>query len=191
MEQNKTLKIGILGCSGLGKSAIATSLSEALNIPFLSSKDITRPILKKFDYRYSENDFVENFLSKKDIEFELVDQRLEEERILSGGFITDRTTLECFCYAFLSLGSYSEDEFSLLEMICKSNMENYTHLFHLPINAGWLEENGIRTLNVHLQRQIDILIQGVINEWELNVVNIDAEVAKAGKVSEFIQDYVR
>lgn len=191
MGQNKTLKIGILGCSGLGKSAIGATLSESLNIPFLSSKDITRPILKKFDYRYSENDYVEYFLSRKEIEFELVDKRLEEERILSGGFVTDRTTLECFCYAFLSLGSYSEDEFSLLEMICRSNMENYTHLFRLPINAGWLEENGVRTLNVHLQRQIDILIQGVINEWGLNVVNIEEEIAKTGKVAEFIQDYVR
>ena len=82
MGQNKTLKIGILGCSGLGKSAIGTSLSESLNIPFLSSKDITRPILKKFDYRYSENDYVEYFLSRKEIEFELV--RADENSTASG-----------------------------------------------------------------------------------------------------------
>lgn len=187
---DKTLKIGILGCSGLGKSSIATSLSEALNIPYLSSKDITRPILRNFGYKYSENDYVEHFLSRKEIEFELVDKRLEEERILSSGFVTDRTTLECFCYAFLSLQSYSDDEFSLLEMICKSNMENYTHLFRLPINAGWLEENGIRTMNIHLQRQIDILIQGVSKEWGLKVIDIDTEVAKAGKVPEYICDFI-
>lgn len=188
---NKTLKIGIVGCSGLGKSAIATSVSESLNIPYLSSKDITRPILRNFGYKYSENEYVESFLSKKDIEFELVDKRLEEERILSGGFVTDRTTLECFCYAFLSLPSYTEDEFSLLEMICKSNTENYTHLFRLPINAGWLEENGVRTMNVHLQRQIDILIQGVINEWGLNVIDVDTAIVKAGKAPEFICDFLK
>ena len=179
MGQNKTLKIGILGCSGLGKSAIGTSLSESLNIPFLSSKDITRPILKKFDYRYSENDYVEYFLSRKEIEFELVDKRLEEERTLSGGFVTDRTTLECFCYAFLSLGSYSEDEFSLLEMICRSNMENYTHLFRLPINAGWLEENGVR-INKFLSEAGYCSRRGADRLIEQGRITVDGKVLSVG-----------
>ena len=184
--ENKTFKIGILGCAGLGKSTIANIVSKELNIPYLNSKDITRPILKKFDYNYSENHFVESFLSKKEIEFELVDKRLEEEHILSGGFVTDRTTLECFCYAFLSLNTYTEEEFTMLEDICRSNMVNYTHLFRLPINSGWLEENGVRTMNIHLQRQIDLLVKGVIREWGLSVIDIPCEVAKAGDASKYI-----
>lgn len=179
-------KIGIIGCSGLGKSSIAGTVSERLGIPFLNSKDITRPILKQFEYKYSEDCFVESFLSERDLEFELVDRRIEAEAKLRDGFVTDRTTLECFCYAFLSLHTYSEDEFSLLEMICKSNMEQYTHLFRIPINAGWLEENGIRTMNVHLQRQIDILIKGIIEEWEIPVFNVPFEVAKVGNSADYI-----
>ena len=184
------VKIGIIGCSGLGKSSIASAVSKKLEIPFLNSKDITRPILRKFDYRYSEGHFVESFLSRKDIEFELVDKRIEEENLLSGGFVTDRTTLECFCYSFLSLDSYSEDEFSMLEMICKSNMTRYTHLFKLPINAGWLEENGIRTMNVHFQRQIDIMIKGVIQEWKTPVVEIPFEIAKGNHAADFIVESI-
>lgn len=184
--QGKALKIGILGCAGLGKSTIANSVSKELDIPYLNSKDITRPILKKFDYRYSENYFVESFLSNKEIEFELVDKRLEEEHILSGGFVTDRTTLECFCYAFLSLGTYTEEEFTMLEEICRSNMANYTHLFRLPINSGWLEENGVRTMNIHLQRQIDLLIKGVIQEWNLPVIDIPCDIARSGNAPKYI-----
>ena len=72
-------KIGIIGCSGLGKSSIAGTVSERLGIPFLNSKDITRPILKQFEYKYSEDCFVESFLSERDLEFELVDRRIEAE----------------------------------------------------------------------------------------------------------------
>lgn len=187
MSDSPKPKIGLIGCSGLGKSSISSTLSEKLKIPFLNSKDITRPLLKFFDYRYSEDCFVENFLSEKDIEFELVDRRIAaEEKLQNSGFVTDRTTLECFCYAFLNLQTYSEEEFSLLEMICKTNMANYTHLFRIPINAGWLEENGIRTMNCHLQREIDILIKGVIDEWSAPVQTIPIEVAKDGKVVEYI-----
>lgn len=180
-------KIGLIGCSGLGKSFISFELSKKLGIPFLSSKEITRPILKKFDFRYGDDGFVENFLSEKDIEFELVDSRIESEnRFKKEGFVTDRTTLECFCYAFLSLQTYTEDEFSLLEMICKTNMTNYTHLFKIPINAGWLEENGVRTLNAHLQRHIDILIQSVIEEWDVSVQTVPLEIARSNQVVDFI-----
>lgn len=184
------LKIGFIGCSGLGKSNIAKNLSENLELPFLNSKDITRPILKRFEYQYSENHFVEKFLSRKDIEFELVDKRIEEETLLTGGFVTDRTTLECFCYAFLSLNSYTIDEFSMLEMMCKSNMENYTHLFYFPIDAGWLEENGVRTMNIHFQRQIDLMIKGIIGQWGIQANEIPFQVAKEGKVAEYIKEAI-
>ncbi len=192
MPRDASLRIGIIGCSGLGKSSVARALSEKLDIPCLSSKEITRPLLKRFGYQYSEDCFVESFLSEKEIEFELVDRRMETEtRLRDGGFVTDRTTLECFCYAFLSLHTYSEDEFSLLEMICRTNMQNYTHLFQIPINSGWLEENGIRTMNAHLQRHIDILLRGMIGEWRLNVVAVPFDTALAGKSADFIAQAIR
>ena len=112
-------RIGLIGCAGLGKSTLALKISNELCIPFLNSKGITRPVLQQYGYEYSESSFVEKFLSKKEIEFEIVSRRLQEESLLMGGFVTDRTTLECFCYAFLGLSTYSEDDFKLLERTCK------------------------------------------------------------------------
>ena len=40
------MKIGLIGCAGCGKGFVANILSKKLNLPYLSSKDITRPILK-------------------------------------------------------------------------------------------------------------------------------------------------
>ena len=47
-------RIGLIGCAGLGKSMIADAVSRRLGVPFLRSKDITRPILEECGYEYSE-----------------------------------------------------------------------------------------------------------------------------------------
>lgn len=185
------MKIGLLGCAGCGKGYAAQRLSKELNIPYLKSKDITRPILEKYDYKYDENNFVEKFLSKKDIEFQIVDQRIFEEDLLSCGFVTDRTTVECFCYAFLNLCSYSEEEFGLLENLCKKSIKKYDYLFYFPKEGSWLENNGIRTTNGNLQWKIDMLIRGVIQDWDLNAIEIPVEIMKEGEMVDFILKMIK
>ena len=180
------MKIGLIGCAGCGKGYTAQQLSKKLNLPYLCSKDITRPILQKYEYKYDENNYVEKFLSKKDIEFQIVDQRIFEEDLLSCGFVSDRTTLECFCYSFLNICSYSEDEFSLLENLCKSSVEKYDYLFYFPRDGSWLENNGIRTTNGILQWKIDILIRGIIDDWNLNVIEIPVEIMEKREMTNFI-----
>ena len=76
----RILKIGLIGCAGLGKSTAAARLSEELGLPFLRSKDITRPMLKKYGYAPGVN--VEGFLGRREIESEIVRLRLEEEGLL-------------------------------------------------------------------------------------------------------------
>ena len=182
----KPLKIGLIGCSGMGKSTVASELSKDLNLTFLASKGITRPILERDGYLYSEKNFVEKFLSEKNREFEVVDQRINEEAFLAGGFITDRTTLECFAYTFLSLCSYSVDELMLLEKLCKENMSKYTHLFYFPLKGGWIDDNGIRTTNYFLQRQIDIIIRGLVEDWGIKVIQVPVETMKEQDVKRYI-----
>lgn len=180
------MKIGLIGCAGCGKGYTATQLSKELKLPYLSSKDITRPILKKYNYVYDENNFVEKFLSQKSIEYEIVDQRIYEESLLEGGFITDRTTLECFCYAFLNLCSYSQEEFMMLEKICREDLKQFDKLFYFPLEGSWLEKNEVRTTNTNLQWKIDMLIRGLIEDWKLDIEKIPVEYMKQQKMKEYI-----
>lgn len=183
--QCRPVKIGLLGCAGLGKSTIAGEVSSRLSLPVLNSKDITRPILARNGYCYG-NGFVEVFLSRSDIEREIVCKRLEEEELLSCGFVTDRTTLECFCYAFLGLDTYGEGEFELLERACKGNMKKYTHLYLLPFGKGWFVENGVRTVNLHFQRHMDMVIRGVVEDWGIPARKIPADRETASSIADFI-----
>lgn len=179
-------KIGLIGCAGLGKSTIAGKISKELCLPFLNSKGITRPILEKEGWEYSNNHFVERVLACKPIEFSLVMKRLEEESLLTGGFVTDRTTLECFCYAFLATHTYTKEDFSMLENTCRKNMKNYSHLFYIPLENAWLEENGVRTVDWNFQRMVDILIRGILRDWELDYTMVPPDVIKKSKTAEFI-----
>lgn len=177
-NMNDIYKIGLIGSAGLGKSSIALEISKKMNLFFLKSKEITRPILKKYGWNSlsaSRNDCnVEKFLSQKEIEYEIVDKRTYQESLLSGGFITDRTTLECFVYALLSVEKYADDEICLLEKICKENMKNYTHIFYFPYKNGWLEDNGLRTVNTYFQWKIDLMIRGLLDDWGIEAFTVSA-----------------
>ena len=178
-------RIGLIGSAGLGKSGIATELAKKLGIAFLRSKDTTRPILKELGYDYDKCECVEKFLSDKDIEYSIVEKKTRQEQLLrDSGFITDRTTLECFAYALLSVDKYEQDEIALLEKVCKENMSQYTHLFYFPYKGGWLEANGIRTVNTYFQWKIDMLIRGLIEDWGINVITIPQDGDKADFIGE-------
>ena len=178
--------IGLIGSAGICKSSVALEISKDFDLIFLKSKDITRPLLKKYGYDYSSGECVEKFLSKKEIEFEIVDSRTFQESLLTGGFITDRTTLECFAYSLLSIEKYADDEIATLENMCYENMKNYTHIFYFPYKNGWLEDNGIRTVNTFFQWKIDLIIRGLLDDWGINAITVGAD-----NPIDFIKSYLK
>ena len=117
-------RIGLIGSAGIGKSGVADKVANRFGIPFLRSKDITRPLLADRGFSQDKCECVEKFLSDKELEYEIVDKKIRHEQLMSSGFVTDRTTLECFAYSLLSVEDYEPDEISMLERICKGNMQN-------------------------------------------------------------------
>ena len=170
-------RIGLIGSAGLGKGSLSEKIASKLDIVFLRSKDITRPVLKEYGYDFDRNsECVERFLSEKDLEYAIVDKKINQEKWMSAnGFVTDRTTLECFAYALLSVEKYTPDEMAMLERICRENMGNYTHLFYFPYKNGWLEDNGVRTVNTFFQWKIDMLVRGLISDWGINAIEVHSE----------------
>ena len=168
-------RIGLIGSAGLGKSGVAEQVGKKLDIVFIKSKDITRPVLTAYGYDVKKGDYVEKFLSEKELESEIVAKKMNQERWMSDGFVTDRTTLECFAYALLSVEKYSKEEIEELERKCRENMANYTHLFYFPQRNGWLEDNGLRTVNVFFQWKIDMIIRGLLHDWGIPFTTIETD----------------
>lgn len=184
-------RIGLIGSAGLGRSTFAKEIAKEKNIIFLPSKNITRPILKKHGWNVLDASHsgcnVEKFLAKKEIEFELVSDRIYQESLLVCGFVTDRTTLECFAYSLLRVEDYSNNDLDILQNICKDNMQKYTHIFYFPYTSGWYEDNGIRTMSSYFQWKIDMMIRGLLNDWKINYIQIPD---KANTI-EFIMDNLK
>lgn len=186
------MKIGLIGCAGCGKGFVANILSDKFKLPYLSSKDITRPILKQMGYVYSQGNYVQNFLSKKDIQFRIVDQRVYEQSLLTCGFVTDRTTLQCLSYAFLNLQSYSKQQFQILKNICLQDLKQFDYLFYFPVRFSWLQQNQLRTMDFNFQWKIDMIIRGLIQDLNIsNVIFLSDQIMKQGTMDQFIFNYIK
>lgn len=159
-------KIGLIGCAGNGRSTIAREVSEKLNIPFIGSSSITRDILVRDKYNYADDQFVEKFLSLREVE--LINKRIEIENSYDK-FITDRTVIDHFAYLHLSIERYPN--VAEIEKLCFEQVKKYTHLFYLK--PTYFEYNGVRTVNVRFQNMIDWILRGIIEDYNINVIKID------------------
>ena len=162
----KNIKIGLIGAAGTGRTTVAVQIAEKLNIPFIRSQDITKPILDRDNYDYSE--FVEFFLAER--ERELIDNRIAIENKHSS-FVTDRTVIDHFAYLFPVVNKYNAEERSAMEELCKKHLNSYSHLFYFK-RANNLKDNGIRTINNGFQTMIDYIIKGLIEDWDIPVRKI-------------------
>lgn len=171
----RKFKIAMLGTAGTGRTTVALEISKKLNIPFLASSSITKPILERDGFSYSSGLFVEKFLSVKNRELEIIGKKIELESHCDE-FITDRTTLDNFAYLFLNIEQYSDVEVEQVRKLCFDNMCKYSHLFYFSRTNKPIKNNGVRTVNKWFQMQVDFIIQGLVKEWDITayeVVNMD------------------
>lgn len=165
---NNKLRIGFLGTGGSGRASIAKEISEAFGIPFLSSREITQPVIERDGFKYGTGQFIEQFLSIR--EEELIRKRINLESTLDS-FVTDRTTLDHFAYALLSVERFPEDKIRIMESMCLEHISKYTHLFYFS-RPDTFRENGVRTLNISFHSKIDYIIRGLIQDWDVPVRKI-------------------
>lgn len=184
-------RIALIGSAGVGKSSFADAIAKELNLHFVRSKDITRPILKKYGFTRHSGIKVEEFLGKAEIESEILFNRVRlENEFYEKGFITDRSALECFAYALLNASYNNATDLAILEQECRNSMARYSSVFHLPANAGWLTDNGIRTIDENFQRIVDYTICGIANSWGIKYFTIPEEIIKFGNVVDFVSNTI-
>ena len=162
------IRAGFLGCSGTGRTGVATELSRRLSLPILLSRTITQPILQRDSYDYASGQQVERFLASERREIELISTRIKREKEL-GSFVSDRTIIDHFAYLLLDVDNYSDADMKEMSLICMEHAKTYTHLFHIPWPTVKPKSNGVRTLNRWYQYSVDAVIRGLCQSWGLKV----------------------
>jgi hypothetical protein len=166
MGRKKTYRIGIVGSAGVGKSSLGLELSQKLDIPFLSSKEITMGLLNGDGYNYLSGIQVERCLAqggRQDKIFKLTVDAEKKEK----SFVADRTVIDLMAYVIAEI--YYSDPQKVTKCFEKYQKEasKYTHLFFCSWGKLPLVDNKIRTLNPWYQFIIHSLELQILNTWDL------------------------
>lgn len=165
-------KIGFVGCAGTGKSTLAKAISERLDLTFLRSKDITRPILQSGNYDYGSGLQIERFLASGERQNEILKGTISSYK-KNDQFVTDRTVIDLAAYAIKELHESDQKSLKNIISICQSYFCFYTHLVFCPWRDVPIEDNQKRTLDQWYQFIIDSISKNIINQ---SIVDNDTKV---------------
>jgi predicted ATPase len=166
-------RIGIAGCAGTGKSALARAIAEKLGIPLLESKEITRDILERDGYDYSSGTQVERFLASTGRQNEILRRTLEQQAV--DEFVTDRTVVDLAAYVVCEMHDNDTEVLGHILETCRKHAEEYTHIFLCPWEDKVADENQRRTLNPWYQFLIHTIVKGILDEWGCSFHILDSE----------------
>ena len=159
-------RVGFVGCAGTGKSTLAKAAAELLELPFLSSKEITQPILERDGYDYGSGVQIERFLAHNSRQLEIMRKTIKLQK-KHEQFVTDRTVVDLAAYAVKELHEHDIKTLRKIYDACRDVADIYTHLIVCPWREGPVADNKRRTLNQWYQFLIHCTERGIIREWEL------------------------
>jgi predicted ATPase len=164
MSDRKSLRIGIVGAAGTGKTSLAEALSSAFDIPLLKSREITDDILKRDGYDYALGIQIERFLANSGRPNEILRRTIAQQQ-QAEQFVTDRTVVDLAAYAVCELHDMDVVAVRNIVETCKKNVSSYTHLFLCPWKDVPVENNKRRTLNPWYQFLIHVAELGILQDW--------------------------
>jgi predicted ATPase len=159
-------RVGFVGCAGTGKSTLAKATAEILDVPFLSSKAITQPILERDEYDYGSGIQIERFLAHNSRQLEIMRKTIKKHK-KHEQFVADRTVVDLAAYAVKELHEHDIKTLSKIYDACRDAAGMYTHLIVCPWRQGPVADNKRRTLNQWYQFLIHCTERGIIREWGL------------------------
>jgi hypothetical protein len=169
MSIRQGLRIAFAGAGGTGKTTTAETISEALGLPLLVSAarqvyndgSLTEDLVADFDAE-----------SRLELQIAIFDQKIVND--LGHEYVVDRTALDHFAYCLAYCGKdLSNKQFLHYEEKTRLAMlGTYSHIFYFPWGYFTPDSDGVRSSNLAHQSQIDAIIVGYIQRWNLNVAEV-------------------
>jgi predicted ATPase len=183
----------ISGSQGQGKTTIINSLKQAKNYNVIVNS-VSRGILK--DWGYTLNEVNKYGPLTRNFQQEIMDRFIKhtEEAITSDEiYITERSYADIFSYAIFVLGPFNEYSKWLDEYYenCKYLQQRFSGIFYLTGRIYEPEDDGVRSVNKHYAKSVDINIKNYLAEFGGNYAVIDkiSIEDRVNSISGFIESY--
>lgn len=187
MSIRQGARIAFLGAGGTGKTTTAETVAEYLELPLLVSA-----ARKVFNDGNLSEDLVLDFDAEKRLELQtaIFDQKIQND--LAYEYLVDRTALDHFAYCLVYCGKDLSDEQFLHyeEKTRLAMLGTYSNIFYFPWGYWTPDSDGVRSTSLAHQSQIDAIIVGYIQRWNLNVVEVPQTRGEDVR-ADFVLNYFR
>lgn len=161
-----TIKIAVIGPAGSGKTILIAKLEREFKSRGKIVK-IIEEVARSSPWAINED---ADFMAQRWIFEQQILKELEAEYRNPDIIICDRGITDNICY----MGRICDlhKPFPITEFLQKSEIARfwslkYDHIIRMPLNIGWLKEDGIRSTDVDFARDIDERINNIIKEFNL------------------------
>lgn len=165
--------IGFTGAGGTGKSATLTKMSEIL---ILNQDYVLRSVARRVYERRNITEKDQDNMSdqqKYDLQFEIFNERISEEKKYRYGFISDRTLLDHYAYFLFRNYNFikNEDLISVRNMVI-SNLNRYDLILYFPTYSFISTEDGFREQSHAYHECIDSIIANTLKFIKAKTVTV-------------------
>jgi hypothetical protein len=168
------MKIALSGSAGTGRSTIAIRLAQSIAHSPLTN--LAKGILREHGFKYGTDMTVEQFLATPERQRQLYDhKRVVESKY--DNFVTDRSWIDNAAYAVVGLHKNMMFDMASYVDDCKSEVEKYDCIIHIPWGRQPLQPNGTRTINPWFQFMVDSVICNMAKLWQVNLTTVPQDLS--------------
>ena len=177
------MKIALSGSAGTGRTTIAKRIASAINYNPLTN--LAKSLLKDEGFRYGTDETVEEFLATPVRQLKLFQLKQMKESELEN-FVTDRSWIDLAAYCIQGMQTRTDFDISSFIEDCRTEVEKYDAIIHIPWGRQPLQPNGTRTINPWFQFVIDSIICRLANQWQIQMIEIDGGLANVDAIQEIL-----
>ena len=166
--------ITISGSQGQGKTTVLTSLAEiGFNIvPHKTSRLILD------EWGYTLNQVNKDLELTKKFQDEILVRHYDSNMIAAKSdaiWFSERSFADVFTYTIFALGSFNEYSAWLDNYYekCRAGQQMYDAVIKLGGRTVGVDDDGVRSVNQHFTRSIDIVLNHYLNAFGVPVINVD------------------
>ena len=153
------MRIGLCGTMSVGKTTLVNEL-----------KDL--PEFKDYTFRTERSKYLRDMgiplNTDSTLKGQIVFAAERAAELMQENIITDRTVIDVMAFSRLSKSMETYEKDNLNNMLFHL-IKDYDIIFYVSPNGVEIEDNGVRTTDVHYRNAVDVKIKSIISMHKSNI----------------------